>query len=76
MKKLLVTGVSGFPGWNICRRLKQNWDITGIFFSHPISISGVKCVQADLTDYQTTKDLFAMIRPDVVIHTAAISNIN
>jgi len=76
MKKLLVTRVSGFPGWNICRLFKQNWDITRIFFTHPVSIPGVRCIRTNLTDYQATKNLFAMIRLDVVIHTAAISNIN
>jgi dTDP-4-dehydrorhamnose reductase len=27
MKKLLLTGASGFLGWNICTIAKEDWDI-------------------------------------------------
>ncbi len=36
MKKLLVTGASGFLGWNICQAAKREWDVFGTVFSHPI----------------------------------------
>jgi len=36
MKKLLVTGASGFLGWNICQMAKNERDIYGTVFSHPI----------------------------------------
>jgi len=34
MKKLLITGASGFLGWNICQTAKRAWEILGRFFSH------------------------------------------
>lgn len=76
MKRLLVTGASGFLGWNICRILKKDWDLVGIYFAHPITIPGVRTVKLDLADYAGLKEFFERIRPDAVVHSAAISNPN
>ncbi|HLG40801.1 MAG TPA: hypothetical protein VI461_14075 [Chitinophagaceae bacterium] len=43
MKKLLVTGASGFLGWNICRTAKKEWEIFGSIFSRPIE--GMKALR-------------------------------
>lgn len=36
MSRLLVTGASGFLGWNLCQAAKKEWEIFGTVFSHPI----------------------------------------
>jgi dTDP-4-dehydrorhamnose reductase len=41
MKKLLVTGGSGFLGWNLCQIAKQEWDVYGTYFSHSVEIPGL-----------------------------------
>jgi len=74
MKKLLVTGASGFLGWNICREEYKSWEIFGTVFTHPVKIKGVKIVQTDLTRYREFKKVFKEIGPDAVIHTAALSS--
>jgi dTDP-4-dehydrorhamnose reductase len=76
MKKLLVTGASGFLGWNICRDARKEWSIFGTVFSNPVEIAGVNIIKIDLTDYKAFKILFNKIRPDAVIHTAAAANPN
>ncbi|MDY0040420.1 MAG: sugar nucleotide-binding protein, partial [Desulforhabdus sp.] len=76
MKKLLVTGASGFLGWNICRMLKADRELAGIYLNHSIIIPGVTTLQTDLADYRQLKELFILVRPDAVIHCAAISNPN
>lgn len=76
MKKLLVTGASGFLGWNICRSAQKEYRITGTAFSHPLDISGVTMVKVDLTDFRELKKVFGEVRPDAVIHTAAASSPN
>ena len=76
MKKLLVTGASGFLGWNICRDAGKEWSIFGTVFSNPVEIAGVNIIKIDLTDYKALKILFNKIRPDAVIHTAAAANPN
>ncbi len=76
MPKLLLTGASGFLGWNICQFGCQKWQIYGTYFTHKPVISGVKLFQINLTDYQALKRLFEDIKPDAVIHAAAASQPN
>lgn len=76
MKKLLVTGSSGFLGWNLCQIAQQEWEVYGIYFSKAVEIPGIKLVKADLRDFQSLKQLFKEIQPNAVIHTAAQSNPN
>jgi len=73
MKRLLVTGASGFLGWNICNHAQKDFDIFGTVFSHPLEIHGVKTVSLDLTNFNDLKRIFKEIGPDGVIHTAAAS---
>lgn len=76
MKKLLVTGASGFLGWNLCQLAKPEWQVYGTYFSKAVEIPGATLLQADLTDFDALKRLFLAIKPDAVIHTAAQSNPN
>ncbi|NEO94774.1 MAG: NAD(P)-dependent oxidoreductase [Moorea sp. SIO3G5] len=75
-KKLLVTGASGFLGWNLCQLAKEKWDIYGTYYSQTIDIPGISLVKADLREFQEIKHLFAEIQPAGVIHTAAQSKPN
>jgi len=76
MKTLLVTGASGFLGWNICRIANSDWKVFGTFCSHSISISGAALVQIDLTKFNDVKKLFIDTKPSAVIHAAALSDPN
>ncbi|MBD2596622.1 NAD(P)-dependent oxidoreductase [Nostoc spongiaeforme FACHB-130] len=76
MKKLLITGASGFLGWHLCQLAKQEWEVYGTYHSHLLEIPGIKMVKVDLTDFQELKQLFITIHPDAVIHTAAQSQPN
>jgi len=76
MKRLLVTGASGFLGWNICSVAVETWDVYGVAFSNPIKITGIRCRVVDLTDYCNLKQLFIDVAPDAVIHAAAAANTN
>lgn len=76
MQKLLVTGASGFLGWNVCQLAKQQWQVYGTYFSKNVEIPGVNLVKADVRDLEEIKHLFAEIKPAAVIHTAAQSSPN
>lgn len=76
MKKLLVTGSSGFLGWNLCQLAKQQWDVYGTYFSKAVDIPGVNLAKVDFRDFQEIDRLFKEIQPAAVIHTAAQSNPN
>ncbi|MFM2064786.1 MAG: dTDP-4-dehydrorhamnose reductase [Cyanobacteriota bacterium] len=76
MKKLLITGASGFLGWHLCQIAKQKWEVYGTYATHFLEIPDVKILKVDLTDFQNLKSLFNDIKPDAVIHTAAQSQPN
>jgi dTDP-4-dehydrorhamnose reductase len=76
MKKLLVTGASGFLGWNLCQLAKQEWEIYGTSFSHSVEIPGITMLNVDLRNFEELKRIFREIQPAAVIHIAAQSNPN
>ncbi|MEA5509943.1 NAD(P)-dependent oxidoreductase [Crocosphaera sp. UHCC 0190] len=76
MKKLLVTGASGFLGYNLCQYAQQNWQVYGTFYSHQININNVKSVKVDVTNFIDLQEIFNEIKPDAGIHLAAASKPN
>ena len=76
MQKLLITGASGFLGWNLCHIARDNWEVYGTFCSQSVIIPQTSLYKIDLRDYQQLKQLFDNIKPDAVIHTAAASKPN
>lgn len=76
MKKLLVTGASGFLGWNLCHVAQETWQVYGTYFTHSVTSGDVKLYKIDLTDYTALEKFFTAIQPDAVIHLAAASKPN
>lgn len=72
-KKLLVTGASGFLGWNICRASKKEFAVVGIGNTRSVALDGILQEQCDITDFAELRELFLKTRPDAVIHAAAQS---
>ncbi|MEG3439908.1 NAD(P)-dependent oxidoreductase [Pannus brasiliensis CCIBt3594] len=76
MKKLLITGVSGFLGWHIYRYTRSNWNSFGTYFSKNVNSEDPNLIKIDLTDSIALTELFATLKPDAVIHAAALSKPN
>ncbi|MBD1997642.1 NAD(P)-dependent oxidoreductase [Leptolyngbya sp. FACHB-541] len=76
MKKLLITGASGFLGWHLCQLAQTNWQVYGTYHRRSVEIPGVTLLPVDLTDFQALQRLFQQLQPDAVIHTAAASSPN
>lgn len=76
MKKLLITGASGFLGWHLCQAAQQNWQTYGTYHSRAVKIPGTTLLPVDLTDFSALQQLFHTLQPDAVIHTAALSQPN
>lgn len=71
MQKLLITGASGFLGWNLCQVAAPAWETYGTYFSRSAPIAGTTLLKVDLRQFQDLKNLFQTVRPDAVIHLAA-----
>jgi dTDP-4-dehydrorhamnose reductase len=76
MQKILVTGASGFLGWNLCQVARSEAEVYGTYCQQPIEIPGVKIQPIDLTDRDAVHRAIDRIAPDAIIHTAAASSPN
>jgi dTDP-4-dehydrorhamnose reductase len=73
--RVLITGVSGFLGWNLARRmvLRSDCEIVGTYFEHP-PCDEVETVRVDFGKEDAIRALAKEIpTPDAIIHTAAIA---
>ena len=76
MQKLLITGASGFLGWNLCQVAGTEWEVHGIYDRHPLSIPDVRLERVDLTNAKLVTAAIDRIAPDAIIHAAAASSPN
>jgi dTDP-4-dehydrorhamnose reductase len=74
METILITGVSGFLGWNLARRLQANYRVYGTYLDHQISIPGVETLAFDLAELAKIPRLCEAIRPRLIVHAAAYAN--
>jgi len=76
MPNLLITGASGFLGWNLCQVAAKDWDVYGVYHSKLLTIPNTTLLNADLTSPQNIQTLLQTCQPDAVIHLAAESSPN
>jgi len=77
MKKILITGASGSLGKYLCKYYKDlGYSIFGIYNTNEISIPGIIKKQIDLGDFGNINNFIESILPDLIIHTAALTNVD
>lgn len=74
MKTLLVTGAGGFLGPTICEKAAASWDVVAALHRNRITIPRARVAAVNLAAYPEVRELFEQIRPDAVLHAAALSN--
>ena len=76
MRKLLITGGSGFVGGTLIRMASASWDTYATFCSSEVEAPRLKGVlRMDLARRQEVESVVGSVRPDVIIHTAAMSRV-
>lgn len=72
MERILVTGASGLVGSYFCRLLQE---FDPYFLNHSGTASE-KSLVADLSDGEIFYKTLKAIRPDIIIHLAALTNVD
>jgi dTDP-4-dehydrorhamnose reductase len=80
MKKILITGSNGLLGQKLVYKLRNNTDITCIATARGanrlVKTDGYVFEALDITNLQNVNDVFLKHKPDVIINTAAMTNVD
>ena len=72
---ILVTGMSGVLGWNLCHFLaRQGWSVVGTYRQNGAVIPNVESIQLNLEETDTLEKTLQEKKFSAVIHTAALTN--
>lgn len=62
-------------GLSLACQARESSTVSGCYYSHPVSLEEVHTLRLDLTQPGTLKEVILEIRPDVIIHTAGLTNV-
>lgn len=74
--KIVVTGGSGMLGHNLMRLACREHEVWGSYHTHRVDIPGCRLFELDLADALDCAEQLKSIRPDVVVHTAALTDVD
>lgn len=75
--KVIITGSNGFVAGSVIAQSPKHWEIHGIARTEQQgSQNNVIYHQFDLLDFEKMETLVLEIKPDAIIHTAAMANID
>jgi dTDP-4-dehydrorhamnose reductase len=75
MKRILITGITGFLGWNLWQSLKDEYDVYGTYCHIEDLADEPNMFKLDLLDDDDVENTIDKISPDILINTAAHSSI-
>ena len=80
MQKILITGSNGLLGQKLVYKLKDRNNVSCIATARGenrlVKKDGYEYAQLDITDFNNVKKVFTKYMPDVIINTAAMTNVD
>ena len=73
---LFVTGISGRLGLNIALQMRDRSNVFGCYHRHAVTLNNVVTQSLDLTSFDSIFGVLSEIQPDLIIHTAAKTNMD
>ncbi len=76
MKRILITGSGGMLGVDLSRELHKDYELIGVDLvtSHKSQVT--RSYKVDITDRNRVENIIEKVRPDVVIHAAAMTDVD
>lgn len=75
--RIFITGGSGVIGSKLVKSLSRDGnEVYCTFLTHPYSPEGCTSYELDITEREFTVDLITRIRPEITIHTSALTNVD
>ena len=71
--RVLITGASGLLGGRLCDLLSAGHSVTGLIRARP-GPAGIATVGVDLVDATAVEAAFALVRPQAIVHCAALAD--
>ncbi len=76
MTRFLVTGASGLLGLNFALQTCEQHQVIGVVHQNPLNGVPFEVLRGDLTRESEAARLLQTVRPDVVLHCAALANVD
>ncbi len=73
-RKILITGSSGMLGIDLCQELSKDYEVYGIDNRSKPAVH--RYFECDITDENGILSVISKVRPDIVIHTAAWTDVD
>lgn len=74
--KLLLTGGSGLLALNWAYVMRNTWEVCLLTNRHSVMLNGVSSLKANLMDSAELSRLMNSISPDIIVHTAGLTNVD
>jgi len=75
-QRILITGVSGLLGSNLAYCFRGDYQLYGLYHTHRLSLDRVPVYPCDLREKSAIEEIVRELRPDVIIHCAALTNVD
>lgn len=75
-KKLFIIGVGGLTGSKLVEIAKDDFEVFGSYNYRDPKSSIIKSVRLDISNSSAIRDILEEIKPDIVINTAGINNVD
>lgn len=76
MERILITGGSGLLGGNLAKMACEKYETYATYHGHPVRMNRCVFFPLDIADRDKTFKTVTKIRPKLIIHTAALTNVD
>ena len=74
--KVLLTGASGFLGFNLMSLLKTEFELYGTYCANRPPTGRYRFIKLDVTSQESVREVLETVHPEVIIHAAAKADVD